>query len=155
MLEADLVRLSLGLLFLIGLWVLVRLRTRTAGHLLMLIWFLHILGGAWVGRGPLGRIIREGFFGEADSALGHVASQMDKELVFWFMLWGIVTFIFGQLVVWMERQGKRPPALIGWELTIMSFVTIALYPKGGFWFVLIPAFLMIKAAGKREGDISV
>ena len=90
MLEADLVRLSLGLLFLIGLWVLVRLHKRTAGHLLMLIGFLHILGGAWVGRGPLGRIVREGFFGEADSALGHVASQMDKELVFWFMLWGIV-----------------------------------------------------------------
>jgi hypothetical protein len=38
---------------------------------------------------------------------------------------------------------------------IMNVVTIALYPKGGFWFVLIPAFLMIKAAGKREGDISV
>src|SRR5262245_38158459 len=86
-LEADLVRLSLGLLFLIGLWVLVRLRTRTAGRLLMLIGFLHILGGAWVGRGPLGRIVQGGFFGEADSALGHVASQIDKELVFWFMLW--------------------------------------------------------------------
>jgi Family of unknown function (DUF6463) len=91
MLEVDLVRLGLGLLFLIGLWVLVHLRKRTAGRLLMLIGFLHILGGAWVGRGPLGRIVREGFFGEADSALGHVASQMDKELVFWFMLWGVVT----------------------------------------------------------------
>jgi Family of unknown function (DUF6463) len=71
------------------------------------------------------------------------------------MLWGIVTFIFGQLVAWMERQGKHPPALIGWELMTMNFMTITLYPKGGFWFVLIPAFLMIKAAGRREGDISV
>jgi hypothetical protein len=77
--------------------------------------------------------------------LGHVASQMEKELVFWFMLWGIVTFIFGQLVAWMESHGQRPPALIGWELMIMNFVTIALYP----------AFLMIKAAGKQEGDIAV
>jgi hypothetical protein len=85
MLEADLVRLSLGLLFLMGLWVLARLRKRTAGRLLMLIGFLHLLGGAWVGRGPLERIVREGFFGEADSALGHVASQMEKELVLWFI----------------------------------------------------------------------
>ena len=155
MLEADLVRLSLGLLFLIGLGVLVRLRMRTAGRLLMLIGFLHLLGGAWVGRRPLGRIVREGFFGEADSALGHIASQMEKELVVWFMLWGIMTLIFGQLVAWMERQGQHPPALIGWELMIMNVVTIALYPKGGFWCVLIPAFLMIRAAGQQEGDIAM
>jgi uncharacterized protein DUF6463 len=155
MLEADLVRLSLGLLFLIGFWVLGCLRQRTAGRLLMLIGLLHLLGGAWVGRGPLGRMVREGVFGEADSALGHLASQIDKELVFWFMLWGIVTFLFGQLVAWMERQGQRPPALLGWELMIMNVVTIALYPKGGFWCVLIPALLMIKAAGTQEGDIAV
>ena len=146
--EVDFVRLSLGALFLIGLGIIVRLRTRKAGRLLMLIGFLHVLGGAWVGRGPLSRIVREGFFGEADSALGHVASQMEKELVFWFMLWGIFTFIFGQLVSWMERQGKRPAAWIGWELMIIHLGAIALYPKSGFWFVLIPAFLMIKAADK-------
>ena len=119
----------------------------------MLIGFLHLLGGAWVGRGPLDGLFREGFFGEADSALGHVASQMEK--VLWFMLWGIMTLLFGQLVAWMERQGKHPPTLIGWELILMNVIVIALYPKGGFWCVLIPAFLMIKAGGQREGDISV
>ncbi len=80
---------------------------------------------------------------------------MEKELVFWFILWGIVTCICGQLVAWMERQGKHPPAWIGWELLLMNFVAIALYPKGGFWFVLLPAVLLIKAAGTRAGDLSV
>ena len=112
----------------------------------MLIGVLHIFGGAWVGREPLARIFREGFFGEADSALGHVASQMDKELVFWFLLWGMFTFILGQLISCVEAQGKRPAALIGWELAAVSLLAIALYPKGGFWFVLIPAFLIIKAS---------
>ena len=148
--EADLVRLSLGPLFFIGLWMIVRRRTSPAGRLLMLIGALHILGGAWVGRGALGRIVRDGFFGEADSALGHVAAQMEQELVFWFLLWGIVTFLFGQLVAGLERHGQRPAAVLGWELMLMNIVAIGLYPKGGFWLVLIPAFLLIKAAGRRE-----
>ena len=41
--EVDVVRLSLGALFLIGLGIIVRLRTRKAGRLLMLIGFLHVL----------------------------------------------------------------------------------------------------------------
>jgi hypothetical protein len=146
--EADVVRLLLGPLFLIGLLLIVRLHKRKAGRLLMLIGFLHVLGGTWVGREPLARIFREGFLGEADSALGNVASEMDKELVFWFLLWGVFVFIFGQVISCMERQGKRPAAFIGWELVTISLVAIALCPKGGFWFVLIPAFLIIKASRK-------
>ncbi len=65
---------------------LVRLHSRKVGRLLMLIGFLHVLGGTWVGRKPLARIFRDGFWGEADSALGNMASEMDKELVFWFLL---------------------------------------------------------------------
>jgi hypothetical protein len=96
--EADVVRLILGLLFLIGLLLIVRLHSRKVGRLLMLIGFLHVLGGTWVGRKPLARIFRDGFWGEADSALGNMALEMDKELVFWFLLWGLFTFIFGQLI---------------------------------------------------------
>lgn len=146
--EADVVRLILGLLFLIGFLLIVRLHSRKVGRLLMLIGFLHVLGGTWVGRKPLARIFRDGFWGEADSALGNMASEMDKELVFWFLLWGLFMFIFGQLISWIERQGKRPAACIGWELAAISLLAIALYPKGGFWSVLIPAFLMIKDASK-------
>jgi hypothetical protein len=146
--EADVVRLILGPLFLIDLLLIVRLHSRKVGRLLMLIGFLHVLGGTWVGREPLARIFRDGFLGEADSALGHMASEMDKELVFWFLLWGLLTFIFGQVISCMERQGKRPAAFIGWELAAMSLLAMALYPKGGFWFVLIPAFLIIKTSGE-------
>jgi Family of unknown function (DUF6463) len=146
--KADVVRLILGPLFLIGLFLIVRLHSRKVGRLLMLIGFLHVLGGTWVGRQPLARIVRDGLWGEADSALGHMASEMDKELVFWFLLWGLCMFIFGQVISCMERQGKRPAAVIGWELAALSLLAIALYPKGGFWFMLIPAFLIIKDSGK-------
>jgi len=143
-LEADLVRLSLGPLFLIGLLVILRLGEQKAGRLLMLTGVLHILGGAWVAREPLARMVHEGLFGVADSALGRVPSRVDNEVVFWFMLWGVVTFALGHLVAWVEGQGRRLPAAIGWELVIMNLAALVFYPKGGFWLVLIPSFLIIK-----------
>ena len=146
--EADVVRLILGALFLLGFFLIVRRHRHQVGRLLMLIGFLHVLGGTWVGREPLARMVRDGLLGEADSALGHRASEVEKELVFWFLLWGLLMFMFGQVISGMERQGKRPAACIGWELAAMSLLAMALYPKGGFWFVLIPAFLIIKAAGR-------
>ncbi len=144
MLEADLVRLALGPLFLICLVVVVLLRVRKAARLLMVVGVLHILGGAWVGREPLLRIVREGFFGAADSGLGNVPGAAEKEMVFWFVLWGVYTFVLGQLLSSMERRGQRPPAYLGWELVVINLIAAALLPKGGFWLVLIPSFLMIR-----------
>jgi|SRR5436305_10488466 len=144
MLEADLVRLSLGPLFLIGLVILWRRGEKRAGRLLMLTGVLHVLGGAWVGRAALAHLVAGGVLGQADSGLGHVPADMDKEMVFWFLLWGVMTFALGHLVAWVEGQGRRLPAALGWELVAMNLAAIALYPKGGFWLVLIPAFLILR-----------
>ena len=111
---------------------------------------LHVLGGVWLGREPLMRIWREGFFGEADSALGHIPSRTEKELVFWFLLWGVFTFLLGQLVSRMESQGKRPPAYFGWELVTISLAAALLAPKDGFWLVLIPAFMLTRGSATSE-----
>ena len=152
MFEAYLVRLVLGPLFLISLLVIVRLKRRKAGRLLMVIGVLHILGGVVVGRAWLARIFHDGFFGEADSYLGHAPEHVRKELAFWFLLWGVFAFLFGQLLAWMEGQGRRAPAFIGWELLIINLVAAALIPKGGFWLVLIPAFLIIRDADKPVSE---
>lgn len=151
MLEADFVRLALGLLFLVCLLTILYLRQRKAGRLLMAIGVLHVLGGAWVGRESLARILGDGFFGEADSSLGRVPSQADKELIFWSLLWGVFTFLLGQLVSWAEREGKRPPAYFGWELAAISLVAALLAPKDGFWLLLLPAFMLVRRGGKEHG----
>ena len=148
MLEADLVRLILGLLFLVCLAAVFYLRERKAARLIMAIGVLHVLGAAWVGREPLARIFREGFFGEADSALGRIPSRIERELIFWSLLWGAFTFLLGQLVSSMERQGKRPPAYIGWELAAVSLTAALLAPKDGFWLMLLPAFMLVRSARK-------
>ena len=146
MLEADLTRFALGPLFLICLGVVFYLRVRKAARLLMVTGVLHVLGGSWVGREPLVRIFREGFFGEADSGLGNVPADTDKELFFWFVLWGVFTFVLGQLLSSMEKRGCRPPAWMGWELIAINLIAAALIPKGGFWLVMIPAFLILREA---------
>jgi Family of unknown function (DUF6463) len=146
MLEADITRFALGPLFLICLGVVFYLRVRKAARLLMVTGVLHVLGGSWVGREPLLRIFREGFFGEADSGLGNVPADADKEMFFWFVLWGVFTFVLGQLLSSMEKRGCRPPAWIGWELIVINLIAAALIPKGGFWLVMIPSFLIIREA---------
>ena len=148
LLEADLVRAALGPLFIVSLIVIFYLGKNKAGRLLKTIGILHVLGGSVVGREPVARIFREGFLGEGDSGLGNVPEHMDKELAFWFMLWGAYIFMIGQLASWAEQEGRPIPASFGWTMVAIDLVAGALYPKGGFWFVLIPAFMIIRNAGR-------
>lgn len=146
LLEADLVRAALGPLFLLCLAVIFYIGKNKVGRLLMTIGVLHVLGGSVVGREPIARIFREGFIGEGDSGLGNVPEHMEKELAFWFMLWGAYIFVLGHCASWAEREGKALPAHIGWQLVAINLVAAALYPKGGFWLALIPSFMIIRNA---------
>ncbi|MEK6279415.1 MAG: DUF6463 family protein [Acidobacteriota bacterium] len=144
--EVYVVRLILLPLFLLCALVVFYLRKRKAARLLTVIGALHILGGIWVGRSTLARIFRDGFIGEADSFLGHLPARTEKELVFWFLFWGMLMMLLGQLISWIEKQGMRPPAFIGWELMASSLVAALLMPAVGFWLVLLPAFMLIREA---------
>jgi hypothetical protein len=148
MLEADLVRLILGLLFLACLAGVLYLRERKAARLIMAIGVLHVLGAAWVGREPLARIFSEGFFGEADSALGRIPQRVEREMIFWSLLWGVFTFLLGQLIASMERRSERAPASLGWELAAISLAAALLAPKNGFWLLLLPAFMIVRDVKK-------
>jgi hypothetical protein len=148
LLEADLVRAALGPLFLLCMAIIFYFKKNKVGRLLMTIGILHVLGGSVVGREPIARIFREGFIGEGDSGLGNVPAHMEKELAFWFMLWGGYIFVLGQMASWAEREGKQLPAHVGWTLVVMNLIAAALYPKGGFWLALIPSFMIIRNAGR-------
>ena len=148
-LEADLVRMTLGVLFLISFAVILYLGRNKAGRLLITIGVLHIAGGLVVGREPVMRIVREGVLGEADSAFGNAPLHMDKELAFWFFIWGVLTILLGQVANWLESKGTRLPASIGWQLLVVNLVAAILIPKGGFWFVLIPAYMIVRNASRQ------
>jgi len=151
MVPADLLRLVLIPPFLIGLWIILRRRERKVGRTLILIGSIHILGGILVGWQPLARIVREGFFGEADSTIGHLPEDLRQETIFWFLLWGVMAILLGQVVARMEGMGERLPARLGWELAVLSVVAIALAPKDGFWWVLLPAYWIVSEDRRQEG----
>ncbi len=150
---ADLVRLALVPPFLLGLWIILRRRERKVGRTLMLIGAVHGLGGILVGWRPLVRIFERGFLGEGDSTIGHLPSRTDQETVFWFLLWGVMAFLLGQAVAHMEDLGRRLPPRLGWGLAAMSLAAIVLAPKGGFWWVLLPAYWIVRGPGRRENDV--
>jgi hypothetical protein len=148
--EVDFVRLSLIPLMAIGVAVVLKLKKGRSGRLLMLIGILHSAAGGFVGRRFLLRIIREGLLGEGDSGLGKVSSDVPKEMMFWFLILGPFIFLLGYLLAWIESQGKHAPASIGWQLVAVNLAAILLDPKGGFWFLLLPAAWIICDARKPK-----
>jgi hypothetical protein len=149
MLEADLVRAAMFPVMLGGTVLIWRSRRHVAGRLLVLIGALHLLGG-WVGREPLRRIVAKGIVNQADSAVGNLPQVADQELVLWFLVWGVLTISIGQLVIAFERRGQAPPRWWGLELMVVNLACAALMPKGGFWWVLLPAWLIIR--GRAPGS---
>jgi hypothetical protein len=143
MLEADAVRIAIFPVMLLGAILIWRSHRHVAGRLLILIGVLHLAGG-WVARRPLSRIVANGFVNQADSAVGRLPAVADQELVFWFLLWGLVTVALGQAVVLLEKCGGGPPRWWGWQLLILNLICAVLLPKGGFWWVLLPAWLIIR-----------
>jgi hypothetical protein len=147
MLEADIVRAALFPFMLAGTVVIWRKRRHVAGRLMVLIGTLHLAGG-WVGRAPLARMAANGLFSQADSAVGHTASKTDQEMIFWFLLWGVVTIMLGQLLILLDRRKIRVPRFVGVELLVVNLACAVLMPKGGFWWVLLPAWLIARDGGQ-------
>ena len=143
MLEADLVRLAIFPMMLAGAILIWRAGRQVVGRLLMLIGTLHLIG-LWVGRTAVLHIVAGGILGQADSAVGRVESRADRELVLWFALWGLWTICLGQVIAMLEHRGERLPAWFGWQFLMINLAAAALLPKSGFWWVLLPAVLIIR-----------
>jgi hypothetical protein len=143
MLEADLVRVAIAPVMVLGAILIWRSKRYVVGRLLILIGVLHLSGG-WVARQALERILENGVISQADSAVGKLPSYADQELVFWFLLWGLMTAALGQVLIMLEQRGVLPPRWWGWQLLILNLICAVLMPKGGFWWMLLPAGLIIR-----------
>ena len=110
--------------------------TKLAGYLLVVTGVVHLLYGLWLFRDPLAGIAADGF----SAALGQ---KPDRRLAFWFLFAGPMIWIVGQLVLWTEARGLRPPGWLGWQLLSLSLVGLALKPRSGFWLALVPAALLV------------
>ncbi len=109
---------------------------RIAGRLLMAIAIIHAVYGTWRGRAALVAIVQDGFFNAVD---GH----RDRSLTFWFLFASPMMFMIGQLTSWIETQPGIIPAVLGWELLVVSLIGAVLMPISGFWLLLATSVLLL------------
>lgn len=112
---------------------------KLAGHLLVVTGVAHLLYGLWLFRGPLAGIAAGGFFAA-------LRGNVDRKLAFWFLFASPMMWIVGQLVLWTDAKGLRPPVWLGLQMLSLSLAGLALMPKSGFWLVLVPAVLLVLAS---------
>jgi hypothetical protein len=64
--------------------------------------------------------------------------------VVWFVLFGLMLFIFGYLVNELEKTStNKLPKFIAWSLLFMGLLGVVLMPDSGFWLVFPPAIAIL------------
>lgn len=125
-------------------------RARTAGVLIMAIAVIHFLFGLFAYAGPLTRIARDGVWNAVDP-------YGDRQEAFWFLVFAVPLFFFGQMVSQSAARGQTVSPSLGWELLGLSLLGALLMPVSGFWLAIAPALLLLRhgAPGKRTAPPEV
>ena len=117
---------------------------RVSGYLLIVIGVIHVLVGFWICAKPIADIVRNGLFNAISPNI--FAPNFDREAAFWFMMFALPLFALGQLCFWVQAQGIVLPTFLGWNLLAISVIGIFFVPISGFWLLILPAILMVRAS---------
>jgi len=112
-----------------------------SGIFLIATGILHTIMALIVKKNAFLEIFRNGFF----NATG---TNVELKLAFWFLICGIITIFFGQILHYYIKKEQVPaPKFLGYNLLILSIVSCCIAPVSGFW-LLIPQALIIIFAKK-------
>ena len=75
-------------------------------------------------------------------------AQLDREVAFWHLTFGMAVLILGGLVHWAQTRTGTLPAFVGWSLLALGLFGAILFPMSGVCLLLPLAGLMI--AGVRR-----
>jgi len=117
-------------------------RMALAGSLLIGAAVLHAGFGAWFGRHPLAGMLSDGVVNSVDSHDEH-------GLVFWFLLMSPLLLMLGQLCLFLAPRGIAPPRWLGLEVLALAVCCALLMPVSGFWLLIPPAALLLRASVER------
>jgi len=110
-----------------------------AGGLLIGVALVHAAFGAWFGRGSLFGMLDDGLVSSVDS-------HSERGLVFWFLVVSPLLLLLGQLCVFLAERGIAPPRWLGFEVLLLTVACALLMPLSGFWLLLPPAALLLRAS---------
>ena len=117
-------------------------KTALAGRLLIAVALIHAVFGVWFGRRALAGML-------SDGVLNSVDSHGERGLVFWFLMLSPLLVMLGQLCLFLARRGIAPPRWLGLEVLALTLCCALLMPVSGFWLLLPPAALLLRASALR------
>ena len=106
-----------------------------APQIIFAIATLHTLVGLFFGAAVLGEIAQDGFFNT-------IAFQFDREAIFWFLMTGILLYIIGGLIRWMQRENGRLPGWRAWSFWLIGLPSVILMPASGLWSFFLIGWLV-------------
>ncbi len=135
------------------------MRTPGSGVLLIAIGVVHQVFGVLAGLGvmvppnaprrrPLVEIAEAGF-------VNAVGDDPLRNTVFWFLFFGFVLLILGDLVRRIERAGRPLPRALGWQIGALALGGVLLIPASGFWLVLPVVYQILRHGGRPATEDTV
>lgn len=115
------------------------------GKFIIGIGVIHVAFGFVVFHGTLRILVAEGLFNT-------VNGQPDRELAFWFIIFGAVVILLGALTDWCERQAAGLPRRFGWSLLALTVLVVFIMPISGGWLLLAPSVGAIARARSSARD---
>lgn len=109
------------------------------GYLLIGTGVLHTVLGLIVFQQPVRAMLQAGVINSIDT-------NYDRGMAFWFILFGVLAIVLGQMTLWAIRQFGVLPASLGWGLLGIAVVGGIVLPVSGFWLVFPQAVLLILSA---------
>lgn len=119
---------------------------RLLGPVLMVTGIGHSLLGLVLFREPIASILGEGIA----NTIRH--GQYARAAAFWFLLFGPICFLLGQLVKHAIEHGDRwLLTVVAWNLVAIGVVGALIMPVSGFWILIAIAPLVFRARGLEVG----
>ena len=116
------------------------------GIFLIATGIIHSVVGIAVGKDILWAILKDGL-------LNAIGMDDMRQIMFWFMLVGVLIIILGHILhYYIKKEQKPAPKLLGYYLLIMSIIGCIAIPTSGFW-LFIPQALIILFAKRDSTDI--
>ena len=109
-----------------------RRRSRWIGRWIAVAGLIHAAFGLVVFRSTYREILGDGLFHT-------VNGQLDRELAFWFLFFGLLAIVLGLLVDSCEARQMDLPSFFGWSLLGLTVFCLIVMPISGGWLLLPPA----------------
>jgi len=120
--------------------------TRWVGRWIILVGVIHCVFGAVVFFDPLSGIVRDGIWNAVNEYAG-------RPLAFWFVLFGLMSILFGAAVDQIEKDQQEFSSFLRYGFSILTLLAIVAMPISGGWLMIPGAVGLLLRKAKMSNQI--